>query len=399
MKLTAATVRALVLPEGVKDRIYFDDELARFGVRLRAGGSARWIVQYAVGRRERRVVLGPVAALDPGKARSIAKDLLARVRLGHDPLADKHEAVARASETVGLHLQRYLARKRETLRPRSFIEVERHLLVHAKRLHGRALASVATDRRGIAVLLAEVAEGSGPTCANMVRSSLATFCDWLMREGLIEANPVGATNKAAENGARDRVLADAELRAIWNALGDDRYSDIVRLLTLTGLRREEVGGLRWSEVDLEQAMILLPADRCKNGRPHEVPLSRPALAILSALPGRDGLVFGRPGRGPFANWSAGKRQLDDKLGDAVAPWRLHDLRRTVSTLMHDRLEIAPHIVEAVLGHYTGHRSGAAGTYNRAAYGGQRRVALNRWAELVEEIVSGKKPATVVPLRA
>jgi integrase len=142
---------------------------------------------------------------------------------------------------------------------------------------------------------------------------------------------------------------------------------------------------------------VLPPGRCKNGKALEVMLAPPALAILTALPGRDGLVFGRPGHGPFANWSAGKRLLDGKLGGAVAPWRLHDVRRTVSTLLHDRLEIAPHIVEACLGHYTGHRTGVAGTYNRALYRDQKRVALNRWADLLEEITSGKRPATVVQM--
>ena len=80
-----------------------------FGVRLRAGGRPRWVVQYAIGRKERRVVLGPVAALDPGKARSMAEDMLARIRLGEDPLAVKHDAAARASETLGAQLPRYLA--------------------------------------------------------------------------------------------------------------------------------------------------------------------------------------------------------------------------------------------------------------------------------------------------
>jgi Arm domain-containing DNA-binding protein len=109
MKLTATTIRTLALPEGVRDRTYFDDDLPRFGIRMRAGGSARWVVQYAIGRKERRVVLGPVSALDPGKARALAKDLLARVRLGEDPLAAKHEAAVRSAETLGALLPRYLA--------------------------------------------------------------------------------------------------------------------------------------------------------------------------------------------------------------------------------------------------------------------------------------------------
>ena len=393
MKLTTATVKALALPAGVTDKIFFDDDLPRFGVRVRAGGSRTWVVQYGIGGRERKLPLGPVTALDPGKARSLAKDVLARVRLGEDPLALKHEAVARARETFGAHLPRYLAFKRASLRPRSYAQVERHLTMHARPLHNRPLASLAGDRRAVTALLGKIAEGSGPVEANMVRSSLSACCTWLLREGLLDANPIVATNKAPQARARMRVLTDAELKAIWNALDDDRYGAIVKLLALTGLRREEVGGLRWSEVDLDREIIRLPAERCKNKRPHDVPLSAPALTILRARSRTGEAVFA-----PFGSWTRGKARLDRKLAGAVAPWTLHDLRRTVSPIMHDRLDIAPHVVEAVLGHYGGHRAGVAGTYNYAAYTDQKRVALDKWADLLMGIVSGRQSATVVRLR-
>src|SRR5262245_3235048 len=104
MKLTAGTVKMLALPPGVADKTFFDDELPRYGVRMRAGGSARYVVQYAVGRRERRIVLGSTTALTEPKARALAKDMLARVRLGQDPLADRHDAIARSAETIGAQL-------------------------------------------------------------------------------------------------------------------------------------------------------------------------------------------------------------------------------------------------------------------------------------------------------
>src|SRR5262245_63949971 len=132
MKLTASAIRTLTLPAGVTDKIFFDDDLPRFGVRVRAGGSKTWVVQYGIGGKERKLPLGRVTALDPGKARSLAKDVLARVRLGEDPLALKHEAAARARETLGAHLPRYLAFKRASLRPRSYAQVERHLTVRSE---------------------------------------------------------------------------------------------------------------------------------------------------------------------------------------------------------------------------------------------------------------------------
>jgi len=386
MRLTAATIKTLTLPEGVTDKIFFDDELPRFGVRVRAGGSRTWLVQYGIGGKERKLPLGRVTALDPGKARSLAKDVLARVRLGEDPLALKHEAHARASETLGAQLPRYLAFKRASLRPRSYAQVERHLTVHAKPLHNRPLASLANDRRHVAVVLAKVAEASGPVEANMVRSSLSACCRWLMGEGLLDGNPIIATNKAAQNGARKRVLSDAELKRVWNGLDDGRYGAIVKLLVLTGLRREEIGGLRWDEIDLDRKLIHLPAERCKNKRPHDQPLSSAALAIIAALPREGDKVFAA-----FGSWGRAKERLDRKLGNDVAPWRLHDLRRLVSTTMHDKLGIQPHIVEHILGH-VGHQGGTAGVYNKADYLDERRRALEKWADHVEGIVTGKRPA-------
>jgi integrase len=123
-------------------------------------------------------------------------------------------------------------------------------------------------------------------------------------------------------------LSDDELRAVWNACGDDHYGRIVKLLALTGCRRDEIGGLRWSEVNLNAATITLPAERTKNGHRHVVPLAPAAVDILSTIErvvGRD-FVFGQYGQG-FSGW-ADKKQ---KLGDSVGSWVLHDLRRTFRT--------------------------------------------------------------------
>jgi integrase len=230
--------------------------------------------------------------------------------------------------------------------------------MHAKRLHGMQLTAI--DRRTVATLLTELATNNGP--------GLAAFFSWAMREGLADANPVTGTNRAVTKGARDRVLIDDELRLIWNALSISTYGDIVRLLALTGQRRDEIGSLRWQEIDFDKAVISLPPERTKNSRPHDVPLSPAALAILKARPRLAGheFVFSSAANG-FFGWSDCKLALDARIAGngAIAPWRLHDLRRTVSTRMRDELAIPPHIVEAVLNHVSGHRSGVAGVYNKA----------------------------------
>ena len=142
--------------------------------------------------------------------------------------------------------------------------------------------------------------------------------------------------------------------------------------------------MRWGEI--EGDVLVVPAARMKSGRPHEVPLPPLALAQLPERRG-DACVFSTGDVG-FEGWSGAKNTLDRRIADLVAPlpaWGLHDLRRTFSTMAHERGLAEPHVIEAVLAH-EGAQSGVAGVYNRAAYREQKRAALTAWSRLVADIV-------------
>jgi integrase len=209
---------------------------------------------------------------------------------------------------------------------------------------------------------------------------------WGLRTGLIDAanNPVAFTVRQPEK-ARDRVLTDAELRAIWRSTADNTdYSRIVRLCLLTGCRREEIGRLRWEEVHDDR--VVFSPDRMKGKIGHEIAM----LPMLSAaLPERPesakGYIFGRRGNG-FSGFSDGKEKLDAKLaksGIKMPPWGLHDLRRTFSTGLHDA-GVEPLVVEALLAHK---QQGVAAVYNRASFREAKRTALMRWHKIVTGIVT------------
>ena len=394
MKLTQRNIGTVTVPSGKSEVIQFDDDIPGFGYRVRISGVATWIFQYKLGNKQRRLTLGKASAIKPQDAREVASKLHARVKLGEDPAGDKIESRAKAAETFGSILRPFLSVKKTELKARSFQEVARHLLQRARRLHGMQLSAI--DRRTVANLLTNLAANSGPAAANSIRASLSAFFGWAMREGLAEANPVIGSNKAAVNASRDRVLSDDELRLVWNALGDDAYGNILRLLALTAQRRDEIGALRWSEINLDKALISLPAERTKNSRPHDIPLSPAALSILGARPRFAGseLVF-TGGRYGFGGWSNYKVALDARIAakGTVLPWRLHDLRRTAATRMAE-LGVLPHIIEAVLNHVSGHKSGVAGIYNRATYENEKRQALSVWAEALDAIVSGRSSKVV-----
>jgi integrase len=398
MKLTAKSIAGLKLPQGKADHIEFDSDIPGFGLRLREGGSRTWIFQYSVGAKQRRIAIGKAAALTPEKARSLAADLHAKVRLGGDPQADKALTRGVASLSFGSIANRFLARQRVRLRPRSYAEVERHLLKNAKPLHGMALASI--GRQAIAARIGEIADASGLVQANRTRASLSALYTWAMKEGLTETNPVANTNKHPEQ-SRDRVVSNDELALIWRCLNGDQYGAIVKLLALTGQRREEIAGLRWSEINFEKGIIELPKERTKNRRLHQVPISNAVASILQAqnkVENRD-LVFGYA-NGPFQGWGEAKKNLDARIavmaGKPLTDWVLHDLRRTCATGMAD-LGVQPHVIEAVLNHVSGHKGGIAGIYNRAVYSAEKAQALALWADHITAVVEGRA-SNVTPLK-
>jgi integrase len=403
MKLTKANIEKLALPAGGNDRIVFDTALPGFGLRLREGGKRTWIVQYRVGVKQRRVTLGTVETLNADEARKWAKSALSKVHLGHDPQVEKAETRAQSAITLAAIVERYLEeRASKRLKAKTLAEVTRSLREHWKPLHAIPLTKIA--RVDVARELGRIAKERGPIAANRSRAYLSTLYAWAIGEGLADANPVVGTNKAAEEISRDRVLSDEELRLVWSYAGEgDDYGAIIRLLILTGQRREEVAAMRWSELDFDKRLWRIGADRTKNALPHDLPLSDAAIELLAAHGRREGrdLVFGSC-EGPFQGWSNAKSALDVRILAKVRekseskPWRLHDLRRTAATRMNE-LGVLPHVVEAVLNHISGHKAGVAGIYNRASYAAEKRQALDLWAAHVLALAEGRE-ANVVPLR-
>jgi integrase len=196
---------------------------------------------------------------------------------------------------------------------------------------------------------------------------------------------------------RERVLCDDELAALWRATASaGPFRGIVRLLILTGQRREEVAGMTWAELSGDFSTWTIPASRAKNGATHLVPLSAPAQDLLREAPRFGELVF--PGlRGPFNGWSKAKAALDAKSG--VTNWRLHDLRRTMATGLQ-RLGVRLEVTEQVLNHVSGSRAGIVGVYQRHDFVLEKRAALEAWGEHVEAIVEGRTlDGNVISLRA
>ncbi len=400
MKLTQRTIANLPLPEdrGKADVLYFDDALTGFGIRFRSEKPV-WIVQYRIGRQQRRMTLAGVDRVPLEQARARAKTLLAQAALGDDPQAEKIRGKAEANVTLGAVVEVYLEAK-AGLRPNSVRMNERYLRRLWAPLHKLSVAEI--SRADIAARIRKISTDHGAVSASRARATLSAAFSWAMREGYpIEQNPVIYTNPPDAPPPRDRVLSTEELVEVWKACDGYSYGRIVKLLICTGARRQEVGSICWSEI--KDGIWTIPASRTKNKRAHSIPILGLAADIIASVPqvvGRN-FLFGLGPRG-FRRWDPGSlnqriNKARQESGDGPIPrWTLHDIRRTVATRMAD-LGVEPHHIEAVLNHQSGHRRGVAGVYNRSRYEGAIREALARWDDQLRALLDGGA-SKVVPLR-
>jgi integrase len=251
-------------------------------------------------------------------------------------------------------------------------------------------------RLGIPGLAARNA-GASDARGRKVADALGSMFKWLLRCRSITVNPCVSAYRPHAPEARERVLSESEIVKFWAASGtlSEPFGVLLKLLLLTGCRLNEVAGMRRGE--LEDGKWTIPGTRTKNSRPHVVPIAPFAAELISSVPRLENseFLFTTTGRSPVSGWSKTKLRLDAAMGNPPA-WRLHDIRRTAATGMAE-LGIPPHIVEACLNHVSGAKAGVAGTYNRAVYAAEKKLALERWATHIHLLTSGK-PAKVVRLR-
>jgi integrase len=406
-----AKIKASSKGETKNDYVAWDTELPGFGLRVRTGHDGKkrlsWIMQYQVHGRGHRIKLGDQPTMSADQARTAAKETAGKVAtsrrtgeahpiLEQKRIADelrKAEARRPGDAPFGSRIEEYIQARRagNGLREASLIETRRYLEQNFKALHKIPLAEI--RRIDVANVLSDI---KSPAVHNRARSTLSTFYAWAIGKGWCDANPVVGTIKAEGEQTRERVLTNDEIAAIWLKC-QNGYGTILKLLLLTGCRRDEIGGLKWSEIDFNARMITIPGSRTKNKQEHLIPLSDMAMSLLAGVAVREGYehVFGRTVGAGFGGWSSAKAELDGVV--KIADWRLHDLRRTAATQMAE-LNVLPHIIEACLNHISGHKSGVAGVYNRATYLPEKKKALDMWAHHLKTVVAQATGANVTALK-
>jgi integrase len=397
MNLTDDAVQKLMLPpDGPDGKIWFDDKISGLGVRCYRSGRKTWLYQFRLAGRSYKYEIGSIQKVLASKARIEAKVAAGHVAKGENPIDLKRQAEAKHKDQFGELVEEYLDEKlnpiklgKKPMRPRSYAEVKRHLEDHCKPFKYRAIKSITQD--DVASLYKKISRNAGPGAASHTWSTLRAFMHWCMGRGILEKNVAALYDGGGANEPRERTLDDSEIAVVWKASGDDQFGRIVKLLILTGARRDEAGHMHLDELTLESTQWvkpswLLPADRAKNRREHMIPLSETAVDLLKKdIETREAHVFGYGGTRGYSGWSKAKAALDKRIAEAghkLEHWTLHDLRRSFSSGLQ-RLKVEPHIIECCLNHAT---SKLQRTYQTYDYEDERRKALALWADHIDAVL-------------
>jgi integrase len=396
-ELTALAIEKM--KPGTARREVADGRISGLYFIVQPSGARSWAVRYRFAGKPCKFTLGKYPELDLKAARAKAGEIKGSAERGKDPSAEKRASKVDTlpndliGDVAGRFVSHHVRRKMKSNTAR---EVERLLNKEiVEPWAGRRLSQI--GKSDVHALLDRIVERGSPIVANRVLGWLRLLCSWAVERDIIATSPCDRIKPPAAETARDRVLSDDELKAVWKAADalEPPYGAFVKLLILTGARRTEIAEMRWTEIDAR--MWTLPKERAKNARQHAVPLSDSVVEILKALPriaGSD-LIFTLNGRNRITAFSLTKQRLDETM-PCIPHWTLHDLRRTFASGCA-RLGVAVHVVEAALNHRSGAIKGVAAVYNRYDYATEKRAALDVWSRYVETLVTGAA-ANVVELR-
>lgn len=394
--LTDRTVAALQPDPGATRQIdYWDDKLANFCLRVSPRGTKTWCVYYRRGRQYRHK-LGTYPALSLHDARRAAQEVLREVALGRNP-AEERRRTRNAGSWRDLSAK-FLSELPQKRRPRTRREYERIISRILDPQFGSLQPSDVT-RPLVREFLTQMARRS-PVMANRTRALISNIANFAIRHELLSANPCSQLERIAPETSRERVLKDSEIRGFFDALSEESplIQDYFELRFLTAQRGGELLQMRWSDVDFDQCTWTIPGTVAKNRRTHRLPLSKQAMAVLHRVwarehgtsPRRDAdesYVFTRQWRGEPKRIEHLQKAIERIRRRAeLMDMKGHDIRRTATTLLA-RLHTPKSVGKKILNHREG---GVFETYDRHSYDQEMRSALQRLADLIVDIRTGRQ---------
>ncbi|WP_197917304.1 tyrosine-type recombinase/integrase [Thiosulfatihalobacter marinus] len=369
MKLRLTDMAIKKLPHPAQGQVTHWDELTPgFGLRC-STKSKSFVVMY--GERRQLKTIGRYPKMSLSDARAQAKRFFVQHQ---DGAHGEHQHEISFDEAK----DRFLEDCRNRNKPRTVADYTRHLDKHF-RFAGN-LGDVSRQQ------VMKVVSGLSNTPSEQSHAYVAirTMMNWCVRHGLVEQSVVPQIKQGTT--ARNRVLSEGELRNVFLRSQETPFpfGPIMQLLILTGQRRTEVGSLRRTWIS--NGYIVFPAGFTKNKREHRFPLSGRSQEIIEGLPDTGDLLFpaATNNEKTFSGWAWHKARFDEGLED-VAPYTLHDLRRTFATV-HAKIGTPIHVTEKLLNHVTGTISGVAAVYNQHTYEEEKREAMARFDEYIAKLI-------------
>jgi integrase len=385
-KLNEEIVKSLPTPEEGNKVYWFPDSVLQgaktprgFGVVVTAAGVRSFVMNYRAARRQRRYTIGRWPDWSVLQAVKEARDLRQRIDRGEDPLNGRRKQDAATVTTFKAIAEEYLSREGKGLRSIDQRRATFERLVYPT-LSNQQIAGI--KRSDIVQLLDKIEDERGPRMAHVTLAYLSKVFNWHASRSDDFRSPVvrGMGRVKPKERARERILTDDELRAVWRAAeaSTEPFGRMVRFILLISARRTEAAAMTWSE--LAKGEWTLPAARNKTKVDLIRPLSAEARAVLPAKVDGCPFVFSINGTNPISGFGRFKLTFDKAC--RVTGWTLHDLRRTARTLM-SRAGVNTDIAERCLGHVIG---GIRGVYDKYEYLEEKRDAFNRLAALINSIV-------------
>lgn len=392
-KLTDAFLRNVDLPSKGQDE-HWDTLTPGFGLRVSYGGRKAFQVLTRINGKLHRFTLGAYPKVSLADARDQAEQLIKDATKGITPgereAEERRKALSDRRNTFGAVATEFMADHAKNLRTKD--EIQR--MINVDLLPQWGDKPIASITRGDAKALIREKARTAPIAANRLLSLVSKIFSWALDEEIIEASPAVRLRRPADEQARERSLTAQEIATLWpafTALGYP-FGHGLKFLLVTGQRRGEVSGMKWSEIDGDGWLI--PGTRAKSKQGHRVPLSTLALEILEETPNLGEFVFtSTRGLNALDGWENAKRRVDSFLKKPIAAWRIHDLRRTMATQMRS-LGVDRLIVSKLLNHA---EAGITKTYDRYAADPEKAAAMGRWSDRLQEIIFGKKHENVVAL--
>lgn len=357
----------------------FDTSVRGLGLRVATSGTKSWFIMRRVKGRMLRSTFGRYPELTLAEARSKAPEVLSVMESGLS-------AGQRINDPFQVVLDEWL--KKDQSKNKSAHQVRVAMYRHAVPALG-PIPIGSIQKRDLIRMIDKILNDGSPVAANRVLAFTKRFFSWCRERDILEQSPAETIKPPSKEIVRDRVLSMDEIKSIWSASTQIGYpwGPIFQLLLLTGARLREVSQASWIEIIIADRALNLPSSRTKNKRPHQIQLSDQAMSIIEALPRVEGqtLLFTTNGTTPVSGFSKIKKRLDRVSG--VQNWRFHDLRRSFATHSTERLGISPVIIDKILNHVTGQVRGVAAVYQHGEYLDDRREALQKWGNFIQELVS------------